>query len=344
MKNNTLIRKIVINLIKVCIAAFLFVSLNLLFMPKYIGENEDGRIMPEYYREKTPIDVVFTGSSLVQAGISPMSMYRDFGITAYDRSNSSQTIALSYYVIEDTIKRNKPELIVADVGFMYESEDYVEEPSTRKSLDGMKWSSTKSNCIKAMMGKEEHFIDYVFPILRFHSRWNDLDINDLKYMYYKPTVTKNGQLMHFEVNEDYVEPIPYKIEEDTLICEYNLYFLQKICDICNANNVQLYLIKMPSIQGNWCRTFDSQIEEIANRNNVIYKSYIDDFEQFNFDIYNDFYDTQHMNCSGAEKFSKVLATDINNNFNITDRRNDIKIKNIFDSKLEKYNAEIANNM
>lgn len=340
MKENINIKKFILIFVKVVIALFLFTSLNLLFMPKYIVDNNDGRITAEYYREKTPIDVIITGSSLIQAGVSPMTLYKEAGITAYDRSNSSQTIAISYYMAEDAIKRNKPKLVVADVGFMYEAFDYAEEPSTRKSLDGMKWGSPKANAIKASMYEEERFLDYVFPILRFHSRWNDLKSEDIKYLYYKPDVTYNGQLLSFEKNENYIEYNPYNYEEENVICNENLEYLQKICDLCKENDVELLIMKMPCIQGKWNHTFDSQVSELAERNGIKYKNFIEDFDMIGYDIQNDFYDSQHMNCVGAEKFSKVLAKYITDNYDVPDRRNDERVKKVFDKKLSIYESSM----
>ena len=340
MKSDSIVKKIILIIFKICLGIALFVCLNLLFMPKYIEENNDGRITAEFYREKTPIDVIFTGSSLIHAGISPMALYRDYGITAYDRSNSSQTIALSYYIAEETIKRNKPELIVADVGFIYEASDYVDEGASRKALDGMKWSSSKVKAINSMMDETEYFTDYMFPILRFHSRWNDLKPEDLKYLFYKPTVTANGQLIQFNIFDGGVSYNPYHLEEDRTACDENMQYLQKLSDLCKDNNVQLALIKLPSYECNWNRALDDQISDFAGRNDLYYKSFIDDFDSIGLEI-PDFSDRQHMNSNGAEKFSKVLGEYLVNNYTVSDRRNDGKINAVFEEKLDRYNSLMA---
>ena len=44
----------------------------------------------------------------------------------------------------------------------------------------MKWSKSKIVAINASMTEEENFIEYVFPILRYHSRWNELVKEDFK--------------------------------------------------------------------------------------------------------------------------------------------------------------------
>lgn len=342
MKDIFNLKKCIIVFVKVCLALFLFTCLTLLFMPKYIDINEDGRIMSEFYREKTPTDVVLTGASLVHSGVSPMALYRDYGICAYDRSGSSQPIALSYYVIEDTIKRNKPELVIADVGFMYESIDYINEGANRKALDGMKWSSSKIGAIKAVMGESEKFIDYVFPILRFHSRWNDLTKEDIKFLFYKPNVTYNGQLLKFDNVEGFHEYNPNNYDSGQTICSENMDYLQKIIELCKNNQVQLLLIKMPCFEGNWNENMESQIIDFAEKNNIIYKNFTYDYESIGLNLYEDFDDVQHLNSIGAEKFTKILGSYIKDNYSITDQRSNLKIKEVYDKKLQRYETDMNN--
>ena len=329
-------------IIKVVSVILAFQLLTLLFMPKYIEKNNDGRITAEYYREKTDIDVIFTGSSTVHAGVSPMVLYRDYGITAYDRSGSSQVMALSYYLTEEAIKRNKPELVVADVGFIYQPFDYVDEGASRKSLDGMKWSKSKSDAVKAVMDPTENYMDYVFPVLRFHSRWNDLCLEDLKYWVYKPDVTSNGQLLQFEDGGKTALYDPMMLDEGTLACDENIAYLQKMIDLCKANGVQILLMKMPFIEGNWCQSIDDQISSLAKANDVKYVNFINEFDSFGFDQNTDFSDGQHMNSFGAEKFTNALGKYITDNYSVTDRSKEAKVAAVFDKKLEKYNYAMEN--
>ena len=73
-------------------------------------------------------------------------------------------------LIEDAIRCHKPELVCIDTTFIKYGDDFVEEPSTRKALDGMRMSPSKIRCIKASMGKDEKMADYIMPLFRFHSR------------------------------------------------------------------------------------------------------------------------------------------------------------------------------
>lgn len=334
-------KKILSTLIKVAAVLAAFYVLTLLFMPKYIEENTDGRITSEFYREKTPIDVIFIGSSIVQAGISPMSIYKETGLTAYDRSNSSQVMPIGYAMVCDAIMRNKPKLVVCDVGFLYNEWGYVDEGASRKSLDGLKWSEGKSECIKASMDETESFIDYVFPILRFHSRWNDLNAEDFKYLLYKPTVTYNGQLLQFGTDGKTAVYNPFMEPEGKMICDENIAWLQKTVDLCKSEGVDVMLLKMPMIEGNWSETYDNQIAEFAKENGILYKSYVNEFDSFGFDRNTDFTDGQHMNSVGAEKFTKVLSEYIIENYDVGKSSDEAKVKAVFDKKLQKYEAAMA---
>lgn len=330
---------IIVKIISVLLA---FSLLTMLFMPKYIEKNVDGRITAEYYREKTPIDIIFVGSSTVQAGLSPMTLYREYGLTAYDRSNSSQVIPVSYAVIMDAIKRNKPELVVLDIGFLYQADDYVDEGSSRKSMDSFKWSKYKSDCINAIMDSSESYTDYVFPILRFHSRWNDLSMEDLKYWIYKPSVTYNGQLLQFADDGKNANVNPYMLDESVGVTERTMAYLKMINNACDDNDVDLLLIKTPMIEGNFNNKIDQIVSDFAEQNGLNYVCSVDSYEEIGLDKNTDFSDGQHMNSLGAEKYSKYIGKYIIDNYSISDRSKDEKVKKIFDKKLQKYEDAMKN--
>lgn len=49
------------------------------------------------------------------------------------------------------------------------------------------------------MTEEENLLDYLFPILRYHSRWSDLSWEDVKYMFHKDKISHNGYYMRVDV-------------------------------------------------------------------------------------------------------------------------------------------------
>ena len=59
------------------------------------------------------------------------------------------------------------------------------EAYNRMSIDGIPLSMTKINLAKASMLPEEDLITYIFPLLRYHSRWNELTKEDFEYWFKK---------------------------------------------------------------------------------------------------------------------------------------------------------------
>ena len=144
-----------------------------ILMPKYVSEAQDGRLIGEYYDSSMDHDVLFIGDCEVYENISPVTLWQDYGITSYVRGSPQQLIWHSYYLMEETLKYEKPEAFVFNVLSMKYGEPQS-EAYNRLALDGMRWSSSKVQSVRAAMTEEEDFLSYVFPLLRFHSRWSEL--------------------------------------------------------------------------------------------------------------------------------------------------------------------------
>ncbi len=315
---------------------FLFVSLNLLFMPKYIEENKDGRITSEFYREKLSNDVLFIGSSTVHSAINPIILFEDYGITSFDRSTASQTAWVSYYMIKDAMEVSDPKMVVMDLSFLRYGDDYVEEASNRKAIDGMRLSKTKYQCIKAAKSPEENYIDYLLPIGRFHTRWKYLTAEDWKYLYYKPTVSYNGYLSNDHVLPAHGETASDD-KDDIKMSARNQLFLKNIVSLCRDNEMSLLLIKIPSYSPKWGETFEQNIHMEADGAGVAYIDFDPLAEEIGIDWQTDTPDEGgHLNNAGAEKFSRYLGKFLTENYELTDHRRDPEVLEVWNKKCERY--------
>ncbi len=321
------------------IALFVFLTLNLYFMPKYIEDEKDGRITAEFYREKTNNDVLFVGSSCVYNGVNPILLWENHGIASYDRANSSQTSWISYFMIKDAMIVSDPKLVVLDLNFFRNEDDYVDEPSNRKTFDGMRISATKFEALKASMAPAEDMIDYVVPIFRFHSRWKYMKQEDLRYLYYRPDVTYNGFLPNDSVQGAAEERDPYR-EEARRLSPRNAACLTDIIRLCRDQRVPLLLIKVPTHQPKWGAQFTNDIHQIADRENVTYL----DFDYYADEIGLDYsVDTAdgggHLNRSGADKFTVYLGNLLTKYYVLPDHRTDPVYAAVWQEKCERYYHE-----
>ena len=169
-----------------------------LLVPKYMGMVVEGNLTGEYYKEVPGHDVLILGNCEAYENISPAVLWREFGISSYIRGNANQLMAQSYYLLEDALKYEVPGAVVLSVSSMTNfSQD--NESYNRMTLDGMRWSPSKWKAIQATKMEDEHVIEYIFPLLRFHSRWKELEKEDFTYFWDRGTVSHNGYYMRADI-------------------------------------------------------------------------------------------------------------------------------------------------
>ena len=306
-----------------------------LLMPKYMGDIVEGALISEYYKETTDHDVIFVGDCEVYENFSPITMWEDYGITSYIRGSAQQLIWQSYYLLEETLEYEKPEAVVFNVLSMkYDTPQ--KEAYNRMTLDGMKWSKSKVDDIRASMMEDEEFADYVFPILRYHSRWQELTSDDFKYLFTRRPVSQSGYYMRIDVKPAQTFPKPKKLANYEF-GENSWKYLEKMRKLCEENGIQLILVKAPSLYPAWYDEWEDQIEEYAKTYELPYYNFLELTDEVGIDFTKDTYDGGlHLNLSGAEKMGAYFGKILREEFQVPDRRNDEKIASVWAEKCAAY--------
>ncbi|MBQ7288840.1 MAG: SGNH/GDSL hydrolase family protein [Clostridia bacterium] len=320
----------------------LLAGLQNLLMPKYMSDIVEGALIAEYYDNAGDNDVIFIGDCEVYENISPIRLYEQYGIASYIRGSAQQLIWQSYYLMEETFRYETPKVMVFNVlSMMYDEPQ--NEAYNRMTLDGMRWSSSKVKSIQASMTDEERekdaFLSYVFPILRYHTRWKELQKDDFTYYFNKRQISHNGYYMRVDVNpvkrEPTVKPLAdYRFSE-------NCYdYLDKMRELCEENGTKLVLFKAPSIYPVWYDEWDEQIGDYAKEHDLLYVNALAHLEEIGIDWQTDTYDEGlHLNLSGAEKMSDYLGNILKSETDLPDRRNDKAVAGKWEDKIAYYYAE-----
>ena len=335
----------------ICLAVFiaLFFFFQALLVPKYVSENPEGSMIAEYYDNYGNNDVIFIGDCEVYENISPITLWEEYGITSYIRGTAQQLMWQSYYILEETLEYETPDVVVLSVlAMMYGDPDSTgnadnREAYNRMTLDNMKWSVSKWNCIKASLTVEETEADalwtYIFPILRFHDRWSELTMEDLIYVFKdKEELTDNGYLMQvgvLGVEDEYVTaPLVDYTFSDTCY-----YYLDRIRQLCEDNDIELILFKAPSLSPVWHDEWEEQICAYAEEYGLCYINTLELIDEIGIDWDTDTYDRGlHLNVYGAEKLSSYLGAYLKQVCDLEDRRDDADIAALWQEKVETYNA------
>ena len=320
-----------------------FWFLNLLVSPKYMESLVEGSMISEYYDTPKNHEVLFIGDCEVYANFSPMVLYEEEGISSYIRGSSQQLIWQSYGILKETLKYEKPKVVIFNVNAMRYSTP-VSEAYNRLTIDKMKWSKEKIEMIFSSMTEEENFWSYVFPILRYHSRIFELTKEDFSYLFQRRQNTFNGFLINQNVKG--VESLPTKRPLiETKFADITYEYLDKIRKLCEDNNIELVLIKAPSLYPYWYTEYDEQIKEYASKYGLDYYNFLENILEIGLDYSVDTYDGGlHLNLSGATKLSKYFAPILKEKYSLTDYRDNEEVNGYYQKELEKYYEEIGSGM
>ena len=318
--------------------AVLWQLLTALLIPKYMTSIPEGALIAEYYEEQTPHQVLFVGDCEVYENFSPVTLWQEYGITSYIRGSAQQLIWQSYYLLEEMLRRETPEAVVFNV-LSVKYDKPQNEAYNRMSIDGMRWSSSKWNAIRASMTQEEQAITYLVPLLRYHSRWNELSEEDLTYLFRRDRVGYNGYLMQTGVRPVTSMPQITPLEDYTIssIC---MDYLDKMRLLCEDYGVELILIKAPSIYPIWYEEWDAQIAAYADTHGLAYYNLYAMSEEIGIDWERDTYDAGlHLNVWGAEKLSAYFGRLLTERHGVTSQRGDEALESAWKEKCAAYEAE-----
>ncbi len=292
-----------------------------LLVPKYQRGIVEGSMVEEYYRETVDHDVLFIGDCEVYENFSPITLWEDYGISSYIRGSAQQLVWQSYYLLEDTLRYETPKVVVFNVLALKFNEPQ-NEAYNRMSIDGMRWSMSKVRNILASMTEQEHFVEYVFPLLRYHDRWSDLKHDDVAHWFGKDLVTHAGYYMRVDVEPELGFPDPQPLADYTL-GDKAMDYLQRMTDLCREKGIELVLIKAPTEYPHWYEQWDQQVADFARENGVPYINYIPLQGDIGLDMAQDTYDAGlHLNTQGAEKMAAYFGAYLKENYDLPDRRDD----------------------
>lgn len=287
-----------------------------------VFENKSTEAVSKDYElyEKDFFDVMFFGTSITKYGIYPMVLYKDFGIAAYNLSSGAQSIPSSYYLIEKAIEEQSPKVVVLDCfAVTYQIEKYYSEAHLHYVTDMMDFFE-RYRMVSDLI-EDNKKAEFLFPMLKYHSRWSELTEWDFSYTEYASL----GARMSFTTTE--IQAETEILQESVELPEVSKTYLVKIIELCKEKEVDLVLTLLPMDFGYGTECDASQMQKyingvqaIADEYDIPYLNFMHDMEETGIDYATDFRDRRHMNCYGATKMTTYLGKYLKANYDLPDVR------------------------
>ena len=181
-------------------------------------------------------------------------------------------------------------------------------------------------------------VEYLFPLLRFHSRWNEIGTEDFKYLFSRDRVSHNGYMMQTAV-------VPGKSEQEgAALFDYTLptgsmQYLDKMRALCAEKGIELILIKAPTnyFRYHWYDEWDAQIVDYAAEKGLTYYNFMHCKQEIGLDMSVDTYDAGiHLNVYGAEKLTRYFGAILRDRHALPDRRDEAQTASVWRERVKLY--------
>lgn len=295
------------------ILIFACLQLNNLFIRKSLAKPWDmGNKIGGFFNETEDYNAMFFGTSHSYCSFEPLYIYENTGIKSYVLSSQKQPLKITATYVKEAFKRKNPQVVFVDInaGLFKITEDLG---VVNSYADYLPMSVNKLKMIGTKVPRDLK-APALFPLVAYHSRWDELREEDYDFDkesyddYLKGYVLLKGQSQDFKNDviadeEEFLESIK-NFDNDTYLNE-NLKAIDEIIDICQKNGAQVYFVKTPVYAyfyyADNIRVFNKYLEDREAK--------FIDFNDFSNEMgltKEDFYDPQHLNVRGADKFNKFF--------------------------------------
>lgn len=311
------------------LTGIVFVGINWFLQPVWPDWGNYDRIYGFYEEPENTIETVFLGSSSTITGITPMELYENYGICAYNLATEQQPMLVSYYWLEEAYRMHPDTLKTAILDCSGLSRSHQVE-FCRKAIEGMRLSPIKYRAVRDYTDNLSECLSYMVPILSYHSRWAEIEKSDFEKLRDLPDNYLRGYSFgmgrYLEAGDYDTLAVPeYILDEKAKQSELDkeaLSFLKKMIDFCKDKGIELVLMKTP-VAG-WTSSNHNAISAIAENHELDFLDFNsgDLLEELNYNYALDSGDGGHMNYYGASKLTdwlggylvkRGIATDVRDN-------------------------------
>lgn len=293
-----------------------------------------------YEEEKNTVDAVFIGSSATySAWLAPLA-WEQYGIAVYPFVTPSEPFEAAEYIIREARKTQPDALYIVQIRTI---NDTVSNIQMHRLTDDMPLSWNKVQLVRAM-GNYMNIdwteqLEYLFPIIRYHSRWNELDEADFDNTL--DGVKGSSHYNNFLRTSTDISS-SYRITERTAaLSEITQDALDGLLEYCDEEQLNVLFVCTPSaITNEYNLARINTIKETVQEHGYPVLDMILSVDEIGIDLTKDFYNAGHTNIHGAIKITDYLSHYLVENYGFEDKRGDPAYSS-WDDAYTKYTTEYA---
>lgn len=321
-------REVLKNIFKITIFLFVFFVIYVVLTYMKKPENVDLRNITGFYaEEKNTLDMVYIGGSAAFVYWQPLKAYEEYGIASYNFATNSIQVELYKYMIKEVMKRQNPKLLVLDArGFQYRDYDLKpKEASYRNVLTGTPLNKDKIEFIENNIPKylKEETTSYKHDLFLYHTVLENRNFENIFNMIFNKN--KNDlKGFYFVPNAKRMKKLRFRTDKVTSPSWTTINILNDLLEYLNTLDIEVLFIVSPYIEMEEEKEIFNCIELIIEKAGYNFVDSNEYYKDMKIDYDTDFYDYNHMNIYGSDKYTEFLSEYIEENYDLLDRRKDKK--------------------
>lgn len=283
-----------------------------------------------YLEDEDTLDVVFIGSSELYNDFSPGIAYGEYGFTSYALGTPEGSAALWEWQLEEVLRHQSPQLIVVEINaaLFDNAEALYKDAVLRHFLDNIPLSRNKINAIKALP-LQDNAISYYVPFIKYHgsadigSSWlsakTELQMESRGYSLLKGIYTNPKSI---DPNQELIDVTNDNSTLD-LLPDAEIY-LRNFLDHCKEKGLNNVIFTRLPHRINSAEKYARY--QRCNRAAQIIQEYGFPFinfegknEELGLSVHSDYYDNDHLNIAGQQKFTRYFSEYMINHLGLSPR-------------------------
>ena len=262
------------------------------------------------------IDVIVLGDSLSYSSISPMELWKAYGMTVYVCGQGGQRIQESYHMLKTALQSQKPKLVILETNTMFRA---------RSGVDGIK------TCM-------EEWFYYHVPLLRNHDMWKSVFTNK-RY----PVHNYKGFFIRTNVEPYEDGKYMFHTKKKAELSGSVSFYMDEIRKLCKEHGAELMLFSAPS-PVNYNYEKYNALRKYAKANGLNYLDMNRKWKRIGINWNTDSRDKgDHLNLSGAKKATCYLGDFLKETFELPDHRKEAAYQS-WEKELSSYEKELSERM
>ena len=311
-------------------AALLSLLYSMMMRPEVSRGQEWGsdRFVNFYRMDKDTVDVLFFGSSMGVNAFDPQELYDLYGIRSYNLSSVQQSLAVSYYWLEEALKYQTPKVVMCDSRFPFpQHADHVlnaDDGSVHDAFDYIRFSPSRLRAVREI-GELDPSLDltqFYLPHIRYHERWKDINedtldrkhVEEMNLLGYSPGTDR---LDHYDSYDRGASP-------DSVcdpVHEVSAGYLDRMISLCNEKGIRFVLVSLAG--NNMNDAYDRLLTEYAAERGADYINFCETQVVNAIGArYPEETISTHSNLRGAMRFSVYLGALLQNEYGIPSVRDE----------------------